>query len=258
MKNAQEYTIKEIETILVAGNVEESFLASCREDTRKAVGTALRRYERAEKERERVLALYAFERLAWQEGMELVAGVDEAGRGPLAGPVSVAAVILPHDLVLPKLNDSKKLSEKVREELFEEIKEKAIAVSSVLVDAKTIDRVNIYQATMNGMYDAIFGLTPAPDKVLVDAMPLASLPMASESLIKGDARSASIAAASIIAKVTRDRLMSDYDALYPEYGFAHHKGYGTAEHIEALKKYGPSPIHRLTFEPVRSIAAGRY
>ncbi len=256
MKNAREYTIKEIENILAQGDVEEDFLASCQLDSRKAVGTALRRYERMRKERQRVLSLYAFERMAWQEGLSLVAGVDEAGRGPLAGPVSVAAVILPHELVLPKLDDSKKLSESVREELYEEIEEKAVTVSSVLVDAKTIDRVNIYQATMNGMYDAIFGLEPAPEKVLVDAMPLSSLPMAHESLIKGDARSASIAAASIIAKVTRDRLMKEYDALYPEYGFGHHKGYGTAEHIEALKKYGPSPIHRLTFEPVRSIAAG--
>ena len=126
-------------------------------------------------------------------------------------------------------------------------------MSSVLVDAKTIDRVNIYQATMNGMYEAIFGLDPAPQKVLIDAVHLEKLPMPEESIIKGDAKSASIAAASIIAKVTRDRLMMQYDKAYPEYGFAQHKGYGTAEHIAALRKYGPCPIHRQSFEPIRSM-----
>ena len=166
----------------------------------------------------------------------------------------MAAVILPHDLCLPKLNDSKKISAKVREELFDEIQEKAIAVGTALIDAQTIDRVNIYQATINGMYEAIFSLRPEPQEVLIDAVPLDKLPMPSASIIKGDAKSASIAAASIIAKVTRDRLMDEYDKVYPEYGFAQHKGYGTAQHIEALKKYGPCPIHRRSFEPVRSLS----
>ena len=160
---------------------------------------------------------------------------------------------MPRGLYLPKLNDSKKLSPKVREELFDEIQAKAIAVSSALIDAKTIDRINIYQATMNGMYESIFSLDPQPQKILIDAVPLDRLPMPSESIIKGDAKSASIAAASIIAKVTRDRLMDAYDRQYPEYGFAHHKGYGTAEHLAALRKYGPCPIHRLSFEPIRSM-----
>ena len=231
----------------------EELLEACRHDARKAAGTILRRYERAQKEKERLRSLYDFERQAWAERLELVAGVDEAGRGPLAGPVSVAAVILPHELELPHLNDSKKLSPERREELFAEIQAKAIAVSSVLVDARTIDRVNIYQATLNGMYEAIFGLQPEPQQVLVDAMPLAALPMPSRSIIKGDAKSASIAAASIIAKVTRDRLMDEYDKEYPQYGFASHKGYGTAQHIEALKKYGPCPIHRMSFEPIKSM-----
>ena len=213
----------------------------------------MKRYERAQAERSRVAALYAYEDAAAAEGCDIVAGVDEAGRGPIAGPVSVAAVILPRGLYLPKLNDSKKLSPKVREELFDEIQAKAIAVSSALIDAKTIDRINIYQATMNGMYESIFSLAPQPQKVLIDAVPLDRLPMPSESIIKGDAKSASIAAASIIAKVTRDRLMDAYDRQYPEYGFAHHKGYGTAEHLAALRKYGPCPIHRLSFEPIRSM-----
>lgn len=248
-------TIKELESLFASGEVTEELLAACCADGRKAVGTLLRRYERQLRERERIAALYRYEEQARAEGYEIVAGVDEAGRGPLAGPVSVAAVILPRGLYLPKLNDSKKISAKVREELYELLQEKAVAVGTALVDAKTIDRVNIYQATINGMYEAIFSLQPEPQKVLIDAVPLEGLPMPSLSLVKGDAKSASIAAASIIAKVTRDRLMDAYDKEYPQYGFARHKGYGTAEHIEALRKYGPCPIHRLSFEPVKSMAA---
>ena len=253
MRPIADYTIKELEAALAAPEVSEEFLAACREDPRKAAARLVRRYEKAQAEHARLLKMYAYEHEAWARGHEIVAGVDEAGRGPLAGPVSVAAVILPHDLCLPKLNDSKKLSAKVREELFDEIQEKAIAVGTALIDAQTIDRVNIYQATINGMYEAIFSLQPEPQEVLIDAVPLENLPMASQSIIKGDAKSASIAAASIIAKVTRDRLMDECDKIYPEYGFAQHKGYGTAQHIEALKKYGPCPIHRRSFEPVRSL-----
>ncbi len=200
--------IREVEAALFPADGTEAsqdLVEACRLDSRQGVARLVRRYEREQAERARVAALYAYEDAAAEEGFELVAGVDEAGRGPLAGPVSVAAVILPRGLYLPKLNDSKKLSANVREELYDEIQEKAIAVSSVLVDAKTIDRVNIYQATMNGMYEAIFGLDPAPQKVLIDAVHLEKLPMPEESIIKGDAKSASIAAASIIAKVTRDR-----------------------------------------------------
>lgn len=254
MKAVADCTIKELEAVFATGAVSEAFLTACREDSRKAAARLVRRYEKAQAEHARLLKLYAYEHAAWARGHEIVAGVDEAGRGPLAGPVSVAAVILPHDLCLPKLNDSKKISAKVREELFDEIQEKAIAVGTALIDAQTIDRVNIYQATINGMYEAIFSLRPEPQEVLIDAVPLDRLPMASESIIKGDAKSASIAAASIIAKVTRDRLMDEYDKIYPEYGFAQHKGYGTAQHIEALKKYGPCPIHRRSFEPVRSLS----
>ena len=237
MKAVADCTIKELEAAFSAGAVSEEFLAACRADTRKAAARLVRRYEKAQAEHERLLKLYAYEHAAWARGHEIV-----------------AAVILPHDLCLPKLNDSKKISAKVREELFDEIQEKAIAVGTALIDAQTIDRVNIYQATINGMYEAIFSLRPEPQEVLIDAVPLDRLPMPSESIIKGDAKSASIAAASIIAKVTRDRLMDEYDKVYPEYGFAQHKGYGTAQHIEALKKYGPCPIHRRSFEPVRSLS----
>jgi len=247
------YTIKQVEALFAEQKITEEFLTLCRNDGRKAIGTLVRRYERQQQERQRVAELYNYERQFWAKGCEFVAGVDEAGRGPLAGPVSVAAVILPHDLYLPKINDSKKLSAKVRDELYDEIMDKALAVKTALVDAKTIDRVNIYQATINGMYESIFGLAQEPQAVLIDAVKLDNLPMVSESIIKGDAKSASIAAASIIAKVNRDRLMDEYDKQYPEYGFAQHKGYGTAQHIEALKKYGPCPIHRLSFEPIRSM-----
>ena len=154
---------------------------------------------------------------------------------------------------MPRINDSKKLSEKVREELYDEIMAKALSVKQVFVDERTIDRVNILQATMNGMYEAIFALEPQPDKVLLDAVKLENLPMPSLSLIKGDAKSASIAAASVIAKVSRDRLMDEYDKKYPEYGFAEHKGYGTASHVAAIKQYGPCPIHRRSFEPIKSM-----
>lgn len=253
LNNLKKYTIKQIEEFFACGHVSAEFLAACREDDRKAVGTLLRRYQRGQQDRKRVSALYHYEREFWGKGCELVAGVDEAGRGPLAGPVSVAAVILPHDLYLPKINDSKKLSAKVREELYAEIMAKAVAVKAAFVDAKTIDRINIYQATINGMYESIFGLEREPQAVLIDAVKLENLPMPSQSIIKGDAKSASIAAASIIAKVNRDRLMDEYDKKYPEYGFAHHKGYGTSEHIAALRQYGPSPIHRQSFEPIRSM-----
>lgn len=248
--------IKDIEAALFPPDGAEpaqDVVEACRLDARQGVRRLVRRYDKEQAERARVAALYAYENAAADEGYDIIAGVDEAGRGPLAGPVSVAAVILPRGLFLPRLNDSKKLSAKARDELYDEIQEKAIAVSSVLVDAKTIDRINIYQATMNGMYEAIFGLDPQPKKVLIDAVQLEKLPMPEESIIKGDAKSASIAAASIVAKVTRDRLMVEYDKAFPQYGFAQHKGYGTAEHIAALRQYGPCPIHRQSFEPIRSM-----
>ena len=252
--NVAELKLKDIETTLFSGVPSEAFVAACEADARAGVQRLAKRYRREQAERARIDALYAYEDAARDEGAKTVAGVDEAGRGPLAGPVVVAAVILPFGLFLPGLNDSKKVAPKKREQLYDEILEKAVAVRVSIVDAKTIDRVNIYQATMNGMYESILNLDPKPDKVLIDAVELAKLPMPSLSIIKGDAKSASIAAASIIAKVTRDRMMLKYDAEYPQYGFAQHKGYGTAQHIEALEKYGPCPIHRKSFEPVRSMA----
>ena len=248
-----EMTIKKIEELSVKAFNDKEFIGACQNDSRPSVQKIARRLEREAREQERVSELYKYEREALSEGAEYVAGVDEVGRGPLAGPVVVAAVILPVELFIPKLNDSKKISEKVREELFDIINEEAIAVNVSFIDEKTIDRVNIYQATINGMYEAVLGLKPLPQKVLIDAMPLERLPMPSLSIIKGDAKSASIAAASIIAKVTRDRLMKEYDKKYPEYGFAQHKGYGTAQHIKAINEYGICPIHRKSFEPILSM-----
>ena len=155
--------------------------------------------------------------------------------------------------IIEKINDSKKLSEATREKIYDIIMENAMAVNRAIIDEKTIDRVNIYQAAMNGMYEAIYGLNPKPDAVLIDAMPLESLDIYYQSIIKGDAKSASIAAASIVAKVERDRMMNEFDKIYPQYGFAKNKGYGTSEHLEALRKYGPCEIHRKSFEPIKSM-----
>ena len=175
----------------------------------------------------------------------IIAGVDEAGRGPLAGPVICAACIM-GDCYIEGIDDSKKLSEKKREYLYDNITNNCRAYAVGIIDEKTVDELNIYQATKIGMEKAVKSLSIMPDIVLIDAMKL-DIEQSQLSLVKGDATSYAIAAASIIAKVTRDRMMREYDAMYPEYGFAKHKGYGTAEHIAALKKYGPCPIHRRTF-----------
>ena len=187
-----------------------------------------------------------FERELLAGGARLIAGMDEAGRGPLAGPVVAAAVVMPLDDVISGVDDSKKLTEKKREQLFDEIVKKAIAYKICAVDEKVIDEINILNATKKAMTECVTGLSVRPDIVLIDAVKL-SLDVPTKSIIKGDALSYSIGAASILAKVYRDRLMREYDALYPWYGFAQNKGYGTKDHIDALKSVGPSPIHRRTF-----------
>jgi len=187
-----------------------------------------------------------FERELLASGAKLIGGMDEAGRGPLAGPVVAAAVVMPLDDVIEDVDDSKKLTEKKREQLFDRIIQKAIAYKIVAVDEKVIDDINILNATKKAMTECVYGLSVRPDIVLVDAVKL-SLEVPTKAIIKGDALSYSIGAASILAKVYRDRLMREYDALYPWYGFAQNKGYGTKDHIDALKSVGPSPIHRHTF-----------
>lgn len=182
-----------------------------------------------------------------QQGVRLIAGMDEAGRGPLAGPVVAACVILDPEDPVYGVNDSKKLSPKRREELKLEIEQKAIAVGVGIVDEKTIDEINILEATKLAMKRAVESLSVIPEVILIDALTIKDLPIPQEGIIKGDARSVSIAAASIIAKQTRDALMLDIDEKYPEYGFASHKGYGTPQHIQAIRTFGPLPVHRKTF-----------
>lgn len=190
---------------------------------------------------------YAYEKRAGEQGFSAVCGIDEAGRGPLAGPVCAAAVILPPDCDIPGLNDSKKLSEKKREALFPVIQEKALAFGVGWATAEEIDRVNILQATFLAMARAVEALPAPADYALVDGNRMPPLPLPGETIVKGDATSASIAAASILAKVSRDRLLRRLDEEHPEYGFAKHKGYGTKAHYEAIRKYGLLPEHRRSF-----------
>lgn len=204
-----------------------------------------RKLEKLQKERERLEAMRSFEHQ--YEGYGAVCGIDEVGRGPLAGPVVAGAVILPTDCEILYLNDSKKLSEKKRELLYDEIMEKAVATGIGVISPARIDEINILQATYEAMRMAIGNLEIQPSVLLNDAVtiPLVELPQV--PIIKGDAKSVSIAAASIIAKVTRDRMMAEYEEIYPGYSFASNKGYGSAQHIAALKELGPTPIHRRTF-----------
>ena len=210
--------------------------------------------ERLEKELARLAAMHEYENA--HADVRFIAGIDEAGRGPLAGPVVAACCILPKDAVILYLNDSKKVTALRREAMLPEIKEKAIAYGIGIVEEKLIDEINILQADYEAMRIALQqtsamlqakGLADAPGLLLNDAVTIPGVDIPQESIIKGDAKSVSIAAASILAKVTRDHLMEEYDALYPEYGFARNKGYGTKEHIEALKRLGPCPIHRRSF-----------
>ncbi len=196
--------------------------------------------------------LYQYEERLYQQGITYIAGVDEAGRGPLAGPVVAAAVILQKGVKLKYVNDSKQLTEKQREKALAEIKKHAVSISIAISSVEEIDRINTYRATREAMYSAIEKLSIKPEYVLIDAMPM-ELDIPTESIIKGDALSISIAAASIVAKTTRDQYMIEMDKLFPEYEFKKHKGYGTKEHMEKIMTYGPTPIHRKTYEPIKSI-----
>lgn len=225
------------------------FISAYESDTRSGVQTiveqAKKRLEKLEQEIQRTEELKKYEK---QYGdYEFICGIDEVGRGPLAGPVVAAAVILPKDCDILYINDSKKLTEKKREELYDVIMEKAVAVGIGMASPQRIDEINILQATYEAMREAISKLSVQPTLLLNDAVTIPGVYIKQVPIIKGDAKSISIGAASIIAKVTRDRMMVEYDAIMPEYGFASNKGYGAAMHIEALKKYGPTPIHRRSF-----------
>lgn len=227
----------------------EQFIASYildeRQGVQKIVLSARKQLEKLDKERARIEKLKEFEKKYAE--YEYICGIDEVGRGPFAGPVVAGAVILPKDCDILYINDSKQLSEKKREELYDIIMEKAVATGIGMAGPQRIDEINILQATYEAMREAIGKLSVKPDLLLNDAVTIPMVDIKQIPIIKGDARSISIGAASIIAKVTRDRLMVEYDKIMPEYHFAANKGYGSAEHIEALKKYGPSPIHRASF-----------
>lgn len=220
-------------------------------DERSGVKTLLQRSQKqrqaAEAELERIYALEHFERKYGQSGVALVCGIDEVGRGPLAGPVVAGAVILPPDSPVLYLNDSKQLSAKKREELYDVIMDNAVAVGLGYASPERIDEINILQATYEAMREAIGRLAARPDVLLNDAVTIPQVDIRQIPIIKGDAKSVSIAAASIVAKVTRDRMMEQYDEVFPGYGFAQNKGYGSGEHIAALKRLGPTPIHRRSF-----------
>lgn len=227
----------------------EDFIRNYREDARQGVRNlvekARKRQEELLTERRRIETLWRYER---EHGScSYICGIDEVGRGPFAGPVVAGAVILPKDCDILYINDSKKLSEKKREELYEVIMEKAVATGIGIVGPERIDEINILQATFEAMREAVGKLEPSPDFLLVDALTIPELSIPQVSIVKGDEKSISIGAASIIAKVTRDRLMREYHKAMPQYHFDHNVGYGTAEHILALRQYGPSPIHRKSF-----------
>lgn len=223
-------------------------------DERKGVQQLIAKWKK-QKEQERrahqkFFDMSQYEQKYRQSGYQMIAGIDEVGRGPLAGPVCAAAVILPDNFFLPGIDDSKKLSEQRREELFHVIQAEAIAVSVGMVSAEEIDRINIYEATKKAMLTAIAGLNPKPDFLLIDAMKLVT-PYPYEAIIKGDAKSISIAAASIIAKVTRDRLMKELAQTYPQYGFESNMGYGTKEHLAGIENNGVTIYHRKSFSPIK-------
>ena len=241
----------EIKKILQAASVEElpEFIAAYasdeRQGVRKLAETAAKRLAALEKERARIETLRRYEE-QYSE-YEYICGVDEVGRGPLAGPVVAGAVILPTGCRILYINDSKQLSEKKREELYDVITGQAAAWAVGCVSPERIDEINILQATYEAMRQAVGRLRPVPDLLLNDAVQIPGISIPQVPVIKGDAKSITIGAASIVAKVTRDRMMQQYDKTYPEYGFAENKGYGSREHIEALQKHGPTPIHRRSF-----------
>lgn len=254
--NIADMKISQIADLIEGHDLSADIAAALRTDPRSSVKRLFEKWvlrqEKKEKESLRLRELYMYESIYYESGLQLVAGIDEAGRGPLAGPVVVAAVILPPYAELPGLNDSKKLSAAQREKLYVMIQQTAVSISWQAIPVEMIDSLNIYQATIHGMYQAIAGLPQKAEAVLIDAVKLPELAVPWQAIIGGDSLSASIAAASVVAKVERDRLMNVLAVEYPGYGFDKHKGYGTKEHLAALMRFGPCPVHRRSFEPVKS------
>lgn len=250
-------TIKEIKEQLASiQRLDDPLLTELEQDSRSGVIQAIAKRKKEIQKRldedERLEKMLAYEKELYAQGIDLIAGVDEVGRGPLAGPVVAAAVILPKGCKIPGLNDSKKIPKAKHKEIYEVVLQNAIAIGIGVKDNHVIDQVNIYEATKLAMMEAIGQLDPQPQHLLIDAMKL-DLPISQTSIIKGDANSLSIAAASIVAKVTRDQMMEEFDKEYPGYDFAQNAGYGTANHLDGLHQLGVTPIHRRSFEPVKSM-----
>ena len=230
----------------------EELILDGRAGVQAAISKRKRELQKQVDEDLRLEKMLAYEKELYAQGIDLIAGVDEVGRGPLAGPVVAAVVILPKACKIPGLNDSKKIPKSKHKEIYEAVLQKAIAIGIGVKDNQVIDQVNIYEATKLAMMEAIGQLEPQPQHLLIDAMKL-DLPIPQTSIIKGDANSLSIAAASIVAKVTRDQMMEEFDREYPGYDFAQNAGYGTAKHLAGLDQLGVTPIHRRSFEPVKSM-----
>ena len=250
-------TIKEIkERLATIDDLDhplfEELILDGRAGVQAAISKRKRELQKQVDEDLRLEKMLAYEKELYTQGIQLIAGVDEVGRGPLAGPVVAATVILPKACKIPGLNDSKKIPKSKHKEIYEAVLQNAVAIGIGIKDNQVIDQVNIYEATKLAMMEAIGQLEPQPQHLLIDAMRL-DLPISQTSIIKGDANSLSIAAASIVAKVTRDQMMEDLDQLYPGYDFAQNAGYGTANHLAGLHKLGVTPIHRRSFEPVKSM-----
>ena len=250
-------TIKEIKEQLASiQRLDDPLLTELEQDSRSGVIQAIAKRKKEIQKRldedERLEGMLAYEKECYALGMELIAGVDEVGRGPLAGPVVAAAVILPKACKILGVNYSKKIPKSKHKEIYEAVLQNAIAIGIGIKDNQVIDQVNIYEATKLAMMEAIGQLEPQPQHLLIDAMKL-DLPIPQTSIIKGDANSLSIAAASIVAKVTRDQMMEEFDCEYPGYDFTQNAGYGTANHLAGLDKLGVTPIHRRSFEPVKSM-----
>lgn len=248
-------TIKEIKILLETRGLDRQLEIELMNDRRSGARRMLEQYrrkkQRAEQLHEQWARMTRYETMLRQQGFVRIAGIDEVGRGPLAGPVVAAAVILPEDFFLPGLNDSKRIAPGMRERFYEAIMEQAVCCQISFADARLIDEINISQATQKAMRDCVAKIVPRPDICLVDGRRVDRLGAEQFPLVGGDQKSVSIAAASIVAKVTRDRWMKEAARQYPMYGFEQNAGYGTAEHLAALKKYGPCPLHRKTFGAVK-------
>lgn len=248
--------ISEVKELLLGTPSSEQLIllqADERSGVQKLLMAYYKRLEKEAQEKERFSKMLTYENEYYAQGVQYVAGVDEAGRGPLAGPLVIAAVILPRNAFIAGLNDSKQLSAAKRDKLYDEIIAKAVAIEVNIVSVSNIDKYNIYAATQRGMVQVLEHLPVQPQVALIDAMPVTAKNMECVPIVHGDALSASIAAASIIAKVTRDRIMERLDVLFPAYGFAHNKGYGSGAHMQAIAEFGATKWHRRSYEPVKSM-----